>query len=300
MERDEELRTRALEMFRNELLHFQHLPAAPEIVQQVIALVGRETTNARVLGDFIGRDPTLAARILGFANSSFIAARRPVTDIGQAIVLLGVSQVRDLVLTASVWGQLGEQRGITTARRRALWVHSATVAAAARRLAADVGADGGTAFTTGLLHDVGKLVLGLRLGDSYWGMLEQAEEDGRDVAAVEREAFGCDHGTVCGWLLGMWGLPAELGDAAALHHEPVPPEIPLVRALVLADALVLAAQRTLRRGDALAGALALPARCAYDGDPARLVHVYDEALQEADRLGSLLDGGARARARAAN
>jgi putative nucleotidyltransferase with HDIG domain len=294
VEADEELRTRALEMFRNELLHFQHLPAAPEIVQQVIALVGRETTNARVLGDFVGRDPTLAARLLGFANSSFVAARRPVTDIGQAIVLLGVSQVRDLVLTASVWGELGEQRGITPARRRTLWVHSATVAAAAKRLAPDVGADDGTAFTAGLLHDVGKLVLGLRLGESYWRMLEQAEEDGRDVADVERETFGCHHGTVGGWLLGMWRLPEELGEAASLHHEAVVAERGVVRALVLADAVVLAAQATLRRGEGLAGAITLPARCAYDGDPARLVHVYDEAIQEADRLGTLLDGGRRA------
>ena len=103
-----------------------------------------------------------------------------------------------------------------------MWTHTSTVAAASKMIAERVRGDGGQAFTAGLLHDVGKLVLGLRLGDTYWSLLDDARHMG-GAAAAEQEAFGCNHATVGGWLLQLWGMPPALVDPVALHTERLDP-----------------------------------------------------------------------------
>jgi HD-like signal output (HDOD) protein len=87
-----------------------------------------------------------------------------------------------------------------------------------------------------LLHDVGKLVLGLRLKDTYWSMLDEAAANGESAAAIEIEALGCHHGTVGGWLLQLWQLPPEVIDPVARHHEPLAAEFGLDLSAVVAVA----------------------------------------------------------------
>jgi putative nucleotidyltransferase with HDIG domain len=199
----------------------EKLPSAPEVAQQMIAAVNREDVDTRQLTALIARDQALTARLLRLANSAFFAARAKATTVQQAVTLLGFGRVHDLVLGLSVWGALDPKSVAGRRWRTALWTHSATVAAASKLLAERAGLDGGTAFTAGLLHDVGKLVLGMRLGDSYWSMLDEAEARGEDSSGVEREAFQCHHGLVAGWLLQVWQLPPALVDAVAYHHDPL-------------------------------------------------------------------------------
>jgi HD-like signal output (HDOD) protein len=120
-----------------------------------------------------------------------------------------------------------------------MWSHTSLVAAAAKLLAERVHVDGSQAFTAGLLHDVGKLVLGMRLGDTYWALLDDAVEMG-GAAVAEQAAFGCTHGMVGGWLLQLWGMPASLVDPVALHNEPLEAEygVDLSAIIAVADRLV--------------------------------------------------------------
>jgi putative nucleotidyltransferase with HDIG domain len=213
-------RSAALERFYRELMAVEKLPSAPEIARRTLATVNRDNANLHDLAQLIARDQALAARLLRIANGAFFAVRGKVTSIPQAVTLLGFARVRDLVLSLSVWGAL-EGSGATARRfRKRLWIHSSMVAAAARMLAERTNRDEAGAFTAGLLHDVGKLVLGLRLGDTYWELLEDAADDG-GAAEVEMAALGCHHATVGGWLLQLWGMPADLVDAVALHAEPL-------------------------------------------------------------------------------
>jgi putative nucleotidyltransferase with HDIG domain len=231
----------ALERFYRELMAVDKLPSAPEVAQKMLVAVNRENINTRELTGLISRDQALTARLLRLANSAFFAVRTKVTSIQQAVTLLGFGRVRDLALGLSVWGALDAKSAAGRQWRTRLWTHSAAVAAAAKMLAERVGGDGPAAFTAGLLHDIGKLVLGIRLGDSYWSMLDEAAERGESSAAVERESFQCHHGTVAGWLLQMWQLPPALVEAVAYHHEPLVPDygldLPLL--VAIADRLVL-------------------------------------------------------------
>lgn len=214
-------RSAAQERFYRELMAVDRLPSAPEIAQRLLVAINREDAHTRHLTALIVRDQSLSARLLRLANSAFFSIRTRVTSIQHATTLLGFARVRDLALGLSVWGALESKSPEARRWRRVLWSHTSLVAATAKTLAERTGSDANTAFTAGLLHDVGKLVLGIRLGDSYWSLLDEAAGDGREGAELEAEAFGCHHATVGGWLLQLWALPPALVDAVALHHEPL-------------------------------------------------------------------------------
>ena len=207
----------------------------------MLITVNRETATVDQLASLIARDQSLAARLLRLANSAFFAIRTRVTSIQQAVTLLGFARVRNLVLGLSVWTAFDNDPNGRRYRNR-MWVHTAMVAATARTLADRTGGDGATAFAAGLLHDVGKLVLGLRLGASYWALLDEASERGEEVWKVEQEAFGCHHATVGGWLLQLWQLPPALVDPVALHHDPMTGEygVDVATAVGVANRLVSA------------------------------------------------------------
>jgi putative nucleotidyltransferase with HDIG domain len=233
----------ALERFYRELMAVEKLPSAPEVAQQMIAAVNREDVDTRRLTALIARDQALTARLLRLANSAFFAVRSKATTVQQAVTLLGFTRVRDIVLGLSVWSALDAKSAAGRRWRTTLWTHSASVASASKLLAERAGLDGGAAFTAGLLHDVGKLVLGIRLGDSYWSMLDEARERGIGAAAVECEAFQCHHGLVGGWLLQVWQLPPLLVDAVAHHHDDLVSDygVDLPLLVGIADRLVNAA-----------------------------------------------------------
>jgi putative nucleotidyltransferase with HDIG domain len=218
---DAPARSPAQEKFYRELMAVEKLPSAPEIARKTLATVNRDNVNLIDLAKLIERDQALAARLLRIANGALFAFRSRVSNIQQAVTLLGLGRVRDLVLGLSVWGALGDGSSVAGRKfRKKMWVHSSMVAAAAKMLSERVRNDEGATFTAGLLHDVGKLVLGLRLGDTYWELLDDAADDG-GAAEVEMAALGCHHATVGGWLLQLWGMPADLVDAVALHTEPI-------------------------------------------------------------------------------
>jgi putative nucleotidyltransferase with HDIG domain len=209
----------AQERFQRELLAMGNLPSPPEVAQRVLATANREDADVRQLAALISCDQALAARLLRLANGALFAVRSRVTAIGQAVALLGVGRVRDLVLGLAVWGGFAGATGSGRRHAHALWLHAAMVAATAKLLAERGRLDAGAAFTAGLLHDIGKLVFGLRLGDSYWALVDDAGERGAPLATVETETFGCHHATVAGWLLQLWQLPPELVGAVARHHD---------------------------------------------------------------------------------
>ncbi|HXJ33322.1 MAG TPA: HDOD domain-containing protein [Candidatus Eisenbacteria bacterium] len=215
-------RSPTLEKFYRELMAVEKLPSAPEIARRTLTTVNRDNANLNDLAKLIQRDQALAARLLRIANGALFAVRNRVSSIHQAVTLLGFARVRELVLGLSVWGALEGSTPTIRRFRKRLWVHSSMVAAAAKMLAERTNGDEAGAFTAGLLHDVGKLVLGIRLGDTYWELLEDAAEEG-GAAEAELSALSCNHATVGGWLLQLWGMPDDLVDAVALHTDSLSP-----------------------------------------------------------------------------
>jgi putative nucleotidyltransferase with HDIG domain len=249
-------RSPAQERFFREIMSAQKLPSPPEVAQRMLVAVNREEARVQDLAKLIARDQSLTAALLRLANSAFFALRSKVTSIHQAVTLLGFTRVRDLVLGLSIWSSLDGKDPAGRRHRKRMWTHTATVAATAKLLVERTGGDGGAAFAAGLLHDIGKLVLGLRLGQSYWSLLEEAASSGETSAVIEEATFGCHHGTVGGWLLQIWQLPPALVDPVALHHDPLDPEfgMDLTSAVAVANRLIDATdpESGATRGDVLA------------------------------------------------
>jgi putative nucleotidyltransferase with HDIG domain len=202
---------------RAEVLSAKDLPTIPAVLARIIAVVDGQHSSARDLVELIERDQALTSRILKLANSALFGLSRKVATVPRAVVLVGFTTVRNLALGVKLWDALaggGRHRG----RVEGLWRHSALVAAAAKLIASRIrGVDPDTSFTAGLLHDVGKLILSLKLGAGYWTIVDGVGE-GEEIAGGERLHLGVDHAEVGGWLAEAWRLPPSIVAAIRDHH----------------------------------------------------------------------------------
>lgn len=195
------------------------LPTLPRTYSALTTvLADAHATNARI-AEVLRKDSAMSAKMLQLVNSSFFSLPRRITDVGQAVALLGVDVVRNLTLSAEVFRTFEQ----TEARDwvNALQDHALLVAAVARRIAADFkGLDADEVQMAALLHDVGKLILAQAMPRKLFGILEQAEASRRPMHAVELEVLGITHAELGAYLLGIWGLPYSIVEAVAHHHEP--------------------------------------------------------------------------------
>src|SRR5580765_5823450 len=206
-----------LQQFRADVIARKSLPTIPPVLTGIIALIDDDRAGAKKLVDLIERDQALTARLLRLANSAFFGQARKVATIPRAVLLLGFSTVRNLALGVKVWDTLGT--GVSRKELEALWTHAVQVAVAARVIARQqrqVNPD--EAFTSGLLHDVGQLVLALRFKELYWDTVRKATST-EHLVGLEQSTLGVDHAEVGSWLLEAWNLPAVMVEAVRRHHD---------------------------------------------------------------------------------
>lgn len=192
------------------------LPSAPHVVSRLVSLTDADSDTRDLLAA-IDRDPALTARILRTANSPFYAQTRSVTSVTRAVVVLGLPMIRNLTLGLTVWDATTSH--LTPQQARTLWDHSLAVAHAARDLAGRTRVcASGDAFTAGLLHDVGKMILARQFPDAYRPVLAEAAMTPL-LPENERAAVGHDHAEVGALLFERWRLPKVLVEAVAHHHD---------------------------------------------------------------------------------
>lgn len=234
------------------------LPASPNTWVQLTEALRRPDIALTEIAPLVERDAALAGRVLQVANSAFFALPRRVTSIGEAVRYLGTGLIRDLALVTGAFSSFpfdGRRAGFTP---ETLQAHSWLVARVARRVAAPPVAQ--EAFTAGLLHDVGLLVLAAQAPDLAEAVVRTATERRLARTDAEREILGVTHAEVGAYLLGLWGLPLDLVTAVSRHHdEPAPPDgLPSLRqAVQIADVLAHECGSNPTGGPAM-GALTLP------------------------------------------
>lgn len=207
-----------LERLRAEIISTKDLPTIPVLLVHILAVVDGDRSSARDLVEVLQRDQALTARLLRLANSSFFGCPREVASLTRAVMLLGFSAVRNIALGVKIWDTLRTGANFSLA---ALWEHSALVGAAAKLVAQKTRvAEPEAAFTAGLLHDIGKVVLRMRFGGEYERVTSES-----DTAVIEREqaAFGVHHAQAGGWLAEAWALPEWIAVAAQCHHRVLEP-----------------------------------------------------------------------------
>ena len=212
------------------------LPALPRIVARILDMLGDEAASAELLGRHIVSDPAVVVRLLAAANAGAVGSSGRVDSVRQAIMLLGVSRVRDITLATAVIDRF-TARPPFDARR--LWLHSLGVAICAQEVARGAELNVDVAYTAGLLHDIGQLLLFVADPAAYARVLMLRDASDIDIVDAEREQLGVDHARVGGELARLWKLPEAVADAIAAHHvsEASEPEDEMADAVHVAEAL---------------------------------------------------------------
>jgi HD-like signal output (HDOD) protein/CheY-like chemotaxis protein len=198
------------------------LPSLPSLYFEVMKELGAPETTLDQVGATIAKDPGMTAKILQLVNSAFFGLCRQISDPTEAVLQLGLETIKSLVLGIHVFSEL-ESAGSGPFSADELWRHSLSTARTARRIAQIERQEKRIveeSFTAGLLHDIGRLVLLANRPAQYLEAFETAEKGGITLEEAEQSVFGAGHPEIGGYLLGLWGLPISLVEAAVYHHHP--------------------------------------------------------------------------------
>ncbi|MCP4247050.1 MAG: HDOD domain-containing protein [bacterium] len=230
------------------LAQIEQLPTLPAVATRILQAAASPETGAADVVALVETDQALTAKIISLVRRADVGAGRDVKTLAQAVVLLGVTVVRNAVLSVQIYETFAsrEAAGDSALDRTEFWKHSLAVACAAqsiaRYLGRAVGAD--EAFVCGLLHDLGKVALDACLPKSYARIVRETESRQICICDVERQVLGLDH-TLAGKRLGQhWKLPATIVECIWLHHLP-PQSLPasvesarLIQIVHLADEVI--------------------------------------------------------------
>jgi putative nucleotidyltransferase with HDIG domain len=214
----------------------------PPVAAEVIRKAEDPDSELGAIAQLIARDTSLAVRVLKIANSSFYSMPRKVETLQQAIVLLGFSTLRSVVVAASM-KEVFARFGLA---ERLLWEHAVAAGVAAGAVARHVGGfSRDEVFVGGLVHDIGKLVMHAEAESRYQEVMRMVYGDERSSIDAEREVFGFDHAEVGRLILEKWELSPRLFTAVGAHHALELPDSapdgskPLAAVLQLADLICL-------------------------------------------------------------
>ncbi len=215
------------------------LPAMGGAALQVLALIEDSRASASQIEAALRQDPGITGNLLRLANSAYFGIPARIGSVRQAVSLLGLRRVTQMVVAACAAAVL--QRPVEGYDLPAgeLWRHSLAVSVAAEGLVGEIGIGAGEEiFTAALLHDVGKVVLG-RFVREELARIEAALARGLTFEQAETAALGVDHASVGAELLSRWAIPADIVFAVRWHHDPdrAPASHPMLDVVHVANVL---------------------------------------------------------------
>ena len=197
------------------------LPSLPPVYMQVMDELQSPNTSLQKIGKLISEDIGMTAKILQLVNSAFFGVRRRVESPSQAASLLGIDNIRGMMLGVHVFSEFKD--GPPNFSADALWTHSVSVGGFAKKIAEMETGDLkviSDSLTAGMLHDAGKLVLATNLPEDYSIAISRYESGEMTPQAAETSLFGASHSEVGAFLMGLWGFHQPVVEALAFHHRP--------------------------------------------------------------------------------
>ncbi|MFZ1983286.1 MAG: HDOD domain-containing protein [Desulfatitalea sp.] len=195
------------------------LPTLPAIALEVNRLLLDCEAPMEPLVALLQKDQALTMKILRLVNSSFYGFKNKIQGLGHAVTLLGYNTIRNAVVAVSVMDTLALKNELKGFEIDSFWTHSVRVAVASRYLALKTRlAPAEDAFTSGLLHDIGKVVLAIFCPQELVGILETARDDGLIFYAAERKLDSWPHSQIGAFLAQRWMLPDTLVQPIGHHH----------------------------------------------------------------------------------
>lgn len=197
------------------IMNASDLPTIPVVATKVMQLVGSETTTSEELAKIVASDPAITARVLKISNSSFYGCQRQIQTLSHAIMILGFSTLKSLVVAASV-KQVYKPYGLT---EKMLWEHSFGAGLAARIIAGVTKAvNEEEAFLGGLFHDIGKIIMNTMDSQQFQTVMQKCYNDRISFLEAERQVYPYSHADVGALVIKKWNFPTILMQAVLKHH----------------------------------------------------------------------------------
>ncbi|HQQ49647.1 MAG TPA: HDOD domain-containing protein [Spirochaetota bacterium] len=201
----------------------EQLPSLPDVVSKIINMVNDPDISFKHVADEIAKDQAITANILKLCNSAYFSKGKEISSIDRAIVILGLKEVKDIVVIATTKSVLNKVIVGYDLARGELWKHGVAVAMLAKKIATECNqkAIADIAFTGGIIHDVGKTVLALFVESTFKEILNTVTEKSITFQEAEKVVMGFDHQQIGEQVAIKWKFPRVLQSIVRYHHEPM-------------------------------------------------------------------------------
>ena len=196
------------------------LPAMPGTYAALVRALDDPEASLDQIGAIVESDVAVAAKVLQLVNSAFFGLTHEVATIPMAVGYLGFDVLKQLVVTVELFRTFACERRVAGFSVEEIQRHSRCVAAIAAGFPLPRQQVAATSVAA-LLHDIGKLVLAVRLPEPFERALEASLRENRPLYVLEEEMTGTSHAEIGAYLLGLWGLPPAVVAAVSRHHRPI-------------------------------------------------------------------------------
>ncbi|MFC1863038.1 HDOD domain-containing protein [Thermodesulfobacteriota bacterium] len=213
----------------------------PQIALKIIQMIRDENESLQDMANEVRQDQVISAKVLKLCNSAFMQMKMEVESIDRALVVLGEKRLLQLVVSAAFEDFISQSGEGYSLCKGGLFNHAIGTAMICEKLAEITGTvPEDVAYTAGLLHDIGKVVLDQYMENAYPLFYRRIQEGGQNLIEVEREVFGIDHTEAGARLADGWSMPEGLGEVIKYHHYPekATDNIELTHLVYVADLLM--------------------------------------------------------------
>ena len=223
-------------VIREKIENINALPTIPKTLKKILGVIENPRISLNEISSFVAGDPALTTKVLKMVNSPIYGFPGRISSVNQAVILLGLTVVKGLLLGVSVF-ELMQKTML------GLWEHSLGSAIVCRLIAKRKGLkDPDELSIDGLLHDIGKILLVLQYPIEYGNAMNESDQSGLSIYDSEKNHFNTTHASVGSWMAQKWRFPPNLIEVIEYHHKPHLAKIAPMRSAIVhfADILVRA------------------------------------------------------------
>jgi len=200
---------------KGKILAIKDLPTLPPMLEKITEMIEDENSTPKQIAEVISKDQVLSAKVLKMVNSPIYGFPRRINTIQHALVLLGFNVIRGIIISTSVFDIMTQYMVV------GLWEYSLGCATASKIIADELNLKDPEEYAvTGLLHDIGKVVIALQLPEEKEEINKLVKEKDISYFEAEREILGFSHDRVNAWLAEHWNLPLNIKEGLTYHHNP--------------------------------------------------------------------------------
>jgi putative nucleotidyltransferase with HDIG domain len=207
------------------LKSIDYLPPFPVVVTKAIALMRDPDVRIDEIAEIIKFDQSITANLLRFCNSSYVGLQRPIINVRDAVIFLGINHLKNMLIITGARSYYQMQKPGYYMRAGELWTHSLAASLLSTRFGPLFPkSDADAVFIGSLLHDVGKIVLNEFVENEYKRIQEAIEQEQITFYEAERKIFGFNHADIGYKILLLWEFPKEVAEAVKIHHDTLSPD----------------------------------------------------------------------------